>query len=74
MSDLDYITVNVTEEFPALWKEFVGTNKYYGLMGSRMFNDFLKSKNINAFAKPHNYIGEAQIRQDHLMWMRIKYS
>lgn len=72
MSDLDYVDVQVISEFPELWQEFLSETEY-GLIGSNKFNDFLKSKNINGFATHGSSLGYAQIRHDHLMWMKLKY-
>lgn len=72
MSDLDYVDVQVISEFPELWQEFLTETKYT-IAGSNKFNTFLKSKNINGFATHGSSLGYAKIRQDHLMWLRLKH-
>lgn len=72
MSDLDYVVINVANEFPALWKEFIDQNQN-SLIGSSKFNNFLKSKNINGFAKFGGPVAQAHIRHDHYMWLKLKY-
>jgi len=74
MSDLDYITVDVKKEFPELWKEYARRMEKNEIIGSNSFNNFLKDKQINGFAKPLTTIGiEAQVRRDQLMWLKLKY-
>lgn len=68
----DYVVVNVANEFPALWKEFIDQNQN-GFIGADKFNNFLKEKNINGFARHGENLGYAQIRREHLMWMKLKY-
>lgn len=75
MSDLNYIRVNVREEFPSLWSEFgeYVTKNRIGIVGSNSFNNFLKQNQINGFAKFGEDIGHALIRKDHLIWLKLKY-
>lgn len=71
MSDLDYVTINVREQFPELWQEYnlrMGKDKI-----SSSFDNFLKDKQINGFVNPASRLGEAQVRRDHLMWLKLKY-
>jgi hypothetical protein len=72
MSDLDYVKVNVHQEFPTLWQEYLNGEKS-NIIGIDKFNNFLKKKNINAFAKPGYWIGQAEIRHDHYVWLKLKY-
>lgn len=71
MSDLDYVVINVANEFPALWKEYVMAKN--GIIGSSSFNNFLKHKQINGFAKFGGPVAQAHIRHDHYMWLKLKY-
>ncbi len=74
MSDLDYVTINVREQFPELWKEYANLRMGKGkITGSSSFNNFLKDKQINGFVNPASWLGEVQIRKDHLMWLKLKY-
>jgi hypothetical protein len=69
----EYVTVNVIEEFPALWEEYqtyMGKNE---IIGPNSFNNFLKHKQINGFVKYGERIGTAQIRHEHLMWLKLQY-
>jgi hypothetical protein len=73
MSDLDYLTIDVREQFPELWKEYAERMEKCEIIGSNSFNNFLKDKQINGFAKPLTTIGEAQVRRDHYVWLKLKY-
>jgi hypothetical protein len=73
MSDLDYVTINVREQFPELWKEYAERMEKCEIIGSNSFNNFLKDRQINGFAKPLTTIGEAQVRRDHYVWLKLKY-
>lgn len=73
MSDLDYVTIDVREQFPELWKEYAERMEKCEIIGSNSFNNFLKDKQINGFATHGSSLGYAKIRHDHLMWMKLKY-
>lgn len=73
MSDLDYVTINVREQFPELWQEYAKCMEKGKMIGSNSFNNFLKDRQINGFAKPLTTIGEAQVRRDHYVWLKLKY-
>jgi hypothetical protein len=69
---IDYITVDIKAEFPSLWSEFI-KERSGGIIGTSAFHTFLKTKKIDGFARISGPLGEAHIRRDHLMWLRLKY-
>ena len=73
MSDLYYVTINVREQFPELWQEYGRRMEKGEIIESNSFNNFLKDRQINGFAKPLTTIGEVQIRRDHYVWLKLKY-
>jgi hypothetical protein len=73
MSDLDYVTINVREQFPELWQEYGRRMEKGEIIESNSFNNFLKDRQINGFANPLTTIGEVQIRRDHYVWLKLKY-
>jgi hypothetical protein len=72
---MEYIRVNVAKEFPELWKTYTSRLQRGEIVGINSFNNFLKKENINGFSSAGvgGTLGTAQIREDHLMWMKLKW-
>lgn len=73
MGIMEYIKINIRHQFPDLWKKYESTLSRGEIVGSNSFNNFLKDENINGFAVTQGVIGNAQIRTDNLMWIKLKW-
>ena len=67
------ISVNIPREFPRLWETYVRRMRRCEVMGINSFNNFLKDENIHGFSEPGKILGTALLREDHYMWIKLKW-